>query len=87
MPDNNYTTKNFFTDGGDTLVLGGNVVFTEDAVVDDQRTSLPSGGGDSSAIKPVQEVADSTATTVVALKDDFNTLLARLRESGLLLPR
>ena len=88
MSDNSYTTKNYFTDGGDTLVLGGNVVFTEDAVVDDQGGALPSGGsGGTSSITPVQDVEDSTATTVVAMKEDFNTLLSRLRDSGLLMPR
>lgn len=35
-------------------------------------------------ITPAAAQADSTATTIAGLKDDFNTLLAALRTAGLL---
>ena len=35
-------------------------------------------------VTPAAAQADSTATTIAALKEDFNTLLAALRTSGLL---
>jgi len=34
---------------------------------------------------PAEYQADSTATTVAALKDDFNSLLAKLRDAGLMI--
>ncbi|MBQ3479077.1 MAG: hypothetical protein IJH25_13010 [Clostridia bacterium] len=36
------------------------------------------------SITPAAAQADSTATTIAALKEDFNTLLAALRTAGLL---
>ena len=39
----NYTTKNYSTDGGDTLVIGGKLIIKEEAEVE----GLPEGGGGS----------------------------------------
>ena len=39
---NDYVSKNYFTDGGDTLVIGGKLVVEEDAEID----GLETGGGD-----------------------------------------
>lgn len=36
------------------------------------------------ALGPAADVADSEATTVAALRSDFNTLLGSLRDAGLL---
>lgn len=35
-------------------------------------------------VTPAEAQADSTATTIAALKEDFNTLLAAMRTAGLL---
>ena len=40
--------------------------------------------GQSSSIDPIGYVADSEATTISALKDEFNALLAAIRSAGLM---
>ncbi len=74
---NTYNTKNYFVHGGDQLVIGGKLTFLDGAEVE----NFP-GGNTSPAEAPY--VADSTATTVAALKSDFNELLAALRTAGIL---
>lgn len=65
--------KNYFDDGGDTLVIGGALVIEEGAAVD----GLPSAAENQSA---------STAGSYGALKDDFNALLIKLKEAGIMVP-
>ena len=74
---NTYNTKNYFAHGGEQLVIGGKLTFLEGAEVE----NFP-GGNTSSTEAPY--VADSEATTVAALKSDFNDLLAALRTAGIL---
>ena len=74
---NTYNTKNYFAHGGNELVIGGKLTFLEGAEVE----NFPSGNS-ISAEAPY--VADSEATTVAALKSDFNDLLATLRTAGIL---
>ena len=74
---NTYNTKNYFAHGGEQLVIGGKLTFLEGAEVE----NFP--GGNTNSIE-APYVADSEATTVVALKADFNDLLAALRTAGIL---
>ncbi len=74
---NTYNTKNYFAHGGEQLVIGGKLTFLEGAEVE----NFP-GGNTNSTEAPY--VADSEATTVAALKTDFNALLAALRTAGIL---
>jgi Head fiber protein. len=74
---NTYNTKNYFAHGGEQLVIGGKLTFLEGAEVE----NFP-GGNTNSSEAPY--VADSEATTVAALKTDFNSLLAALRTAGIL---
>ena len=74
---NTYNTKNYFAHGGEQLVIGGKLTFLEGAEVE----NFP-GGNINSTEAPY--VADSEATTVAALKTDFNSLLAALRTAGIL---
>ena len=74
---NTYNTKNYFAHGGEQLVIGGKLTFLEGAEVE----NFP-GGNTNSTEAPY--VADSEATTVAALKTDFNSLLAALRIAGIL---
>jgi len=67
-----YNTKNYTEQGGEKTVIGGTVEIKEGASV----TGLPSA--------PNQ--AASTATNVAGLKDDFNALLLKLKDSGLMKP-
>ena len=69
-----YSTKNYTEQGGDKIVIGGTLEFKEGATV----TGLPF------SFTPVANQADSTATTIAGLKDDFNALLAKLKAAGVM---
>ena len=77
----NRSTKNYFAHGGNELVVGGKLTFLPGAVVEgvEGLFDLPTGG---QADRPF--LADSTATTVAALREDYNGLLAVLRTAGVL---
>ena len=65
-----YNTKNYTEQGGERTVIGGALVFEEGATID----GFPGAANQ----------ADSTATTVATLKDDFNALLTKLKAAGLM---
>lgn len=79
MSDHN--TKNYFAYGGNELVVGGRLTFLPGATVEGAEGlfDLPAGGGSS-----LPFLADSTATTVAALREDYNRLLSALRDAGLM---
>ena len=64
-----YNAKNYTEQGGEKTVINGTLSFGEDAIVEG-RTA--------------ENQTNSTATTVAALKDDFNALLAKLKAAGLM---
>lgn len=65
-----YNAKNYTEQGGDVTHFGGKVIFEEGAEIE----GLPAAANQ----------ADSTASTVSALKDDLNALLAKLKAAGLM---
>jgi len=65
--------KNYTEQGGEKTVIGGTLEILEGAVV----IGLPDA-----TVTPAANQADSTATTVAAVKDDFNALLAKLVAAG-----
>ena len=75
--DQTIVTKNYFTDEGDTLVIGGKLIVEEGAEVEGLD------GGDSTA---AANQSASTATAVAGLKNDFNALLIKLKEAGIMVP-
>ena len=77
---NTYNTKNYFAHGGEQLVIGGKLTFLEGAEVE----NFPGSTSGAAASGTAPYVADSEATTVAALKSDFNSLLAVLRTAGIL---
>lgn len=74
------SARNYFAHGGGELVIGGKLTFLPGATVE--------GGdglfGQSEPAAQIAYIADSEATTIAALKDDFNGLLAALRNAGLM---
>ena len=80
QPDVTRNTHNYFANGGNELVIGGQLTFLPGAVIeggDDLFTpSLP--------FDQIAYVPDSEATTIAALKDDYNALLATIRNAGLM---
>lgn len=77
---NTYNTKNYFAHGGEQLVIGGKLTFLDGAEVE----NFPGSTSGTAASGTAPYVADSEATTVANLKNDFNALLAALRTAGVL---
>ena len=77
---NTYNSKNYFAHGGEQLVIGGKLTFLEGAEVE----NFPGSANGNAASGTAPYVADSEATTVANLKNDFNALLAALRTAGVL---
>ena len=69
-----YNVKNYTEQGGEVTHIGGTLVVEEGGSVE----GLPS------SFTPAENQAASTATTVAALKDDFNVLLSKLKTAGLM---
>ena len=72
-----YNAKNYTEQGGDVTHIGGKLIIEEGASV--EGLPFPSG-----SITPAANQADSEATTIAALKDDFNALLIKLKTAGLM---
>lgn len=66
-------TKNYHEQGGDKWVINGILEITADGQILIDGVDL----------KRSSAQADSEATTIAGLKDDFNALLAKLRTAGL----
>lgn len=65
-----YNTKNYMTQNGEELHIGGRLVIDEGGSVEGLPSSAFQG--------------ESEATTVAALKEDFNALLEKLKACGLM---
>jgi hypothetical protein len=74
-----YNVKNYTEQGGEVTHIGGKLVIEEGASVE----GLSSSGDPGNAFTPAAYQAPSEATTIAALKEDFNTLLAALKAAGL----
>ena len=69
-----YNAKKYAEQGGDVTHIGGKLIFEDGSAVE----GLPS------SFTPAENQAASEATTVEALKEDFNSLLAKLKAAGLM---
>jgi len=67
-----YNAKNYTEQGGEKTVIGGRLEIKEGASV----TGLPSAANQ----------AASTASTIAGIKDNFNALLLKLKDAGLMTP-
>ena len=76
-------SKCYFAHGGNELVIGGKLTFLPGASVEgaegmlDLHTEVP---------ERLPFLADSTATTVAQLREDYNRLLSVLRDAGIIAP-
>lgn len=73
-------TKNYSTDEGNTWVIGGKLVIEEGAEVEGLGGASQAGG------TAAENQAASNATAVAALKNDFNALLNKLKNAGIMVP-
>ena len=75
--------KNYLTDGGDKLVIGGTLEILDTATV----TGMQSGYATEQTVGSVYQAtnqAGSVATTISDLTSDFNTLLQKLKYAGIM---
>ena len=75
--------KNYATDGGDRLVIGGTLEVLDTATV----TGLQSGYASEQTAGSVYQATNQTesvATTIADLKSDFNALLLKLKDAGIM---
>ena len=73
--------RNYHAHGGSEWVVGGKLTFLPGAVIEGAEGLFDSSSGDATVLP---YMADSTATTVAALRDEFNLLLAALRTAGVM---
>ncbi len=69
-----YSAKNYTEQGGRVTHIGGKLIFEDGSSVE----------GFPSPFTPAENQSDSEATTIAALKEDFNSLLAKLKAAGLM---
>ena len=76
-----HATRNFHAHGGNEWVVGGKLTFLPGATVEGAEGlfDLPKG-----AEAQLPFVVDSTATSVAALREDYNALLSALKTAGLM---
>ena len=72
-------SRNYHAHGGNEWVVGGKLTFLPGATVEGAE-----GLFDLPSCKQIPFIADSEATTVAALREDYNHLLAVLREAGIM---
>ena len=75
--------KNYATEGGDRLVIGGTLEILDTATV----TGLQSGYASQETAGSVYQAtnqAESAATTIADLKSDFNALLLKMKNAGIM---
>ena len=76
----NCITRNYHAHGGSEWVIGGKLTFLPGATIEGGDDLF----GQSEPASQIAYIADSEATTIAALKDDFNALLAAIRTAGLM---
>ena len=79
-----FATRNYFAHGGNELVIGGKLTFLPGATVEGAEGLFDSSSCASSPAVSIPYLPDSTATSAAALRADFNSLLAALRNAGLM---
>ena len=75
-----YNAKNYMTQGGDRLVIGGTLEIKEGASV----TGLPAAADNPGVVRIATNQAASAAADGAALATDFNTLLQKLKAAGIM---
>ena len=76
-----YNCKNYTAHGGNETVIGGKLTFLPGAIVEGGEGLF---GDASPSFTQLPNQAASEATTVSALKENFNSLLSALKTAGLM---
>ena len=75
--------KNYLTDGGDRLVIGGTLEVLDTATVTGLQTGYATEQTAGSVYQAINQT-ESTATTIADLKSDFNALLLKMKDAGIM---
>ena len=75
--------KNYATDGGDRLVIGGTLEILDTATVTGLQTGYATEQTAGSVYQTSNQ-AESAATTIADLKSDFNALLLKMKDAGIM---
>ncbi len=75
--------KNYLTDGGDRLVIGGTLEVLDTATVIGVQSGYATDQSAGSVFQMTNQ-AESAATTIADLKSDFNALLLKLKNAGMM---
>jgi hypothetical protein len=73
------STRNYHAHGGNEWIVGGKLTFLPGAVVEGAE-----GLFDPAPAAKLPFVAESDATTVATLREDFNALLSVLKAAGIM---
>lgn len=76
-----YNAKNYTEQGGDVTHIGGRLIIEDGGSV--EGLSIPEDI-ETPEVPVLTNQAESEATTVAELVEDFNTLLAKLKIAGLM---
>lgn len=90
-----YNSKNYNSQGGDKIFIGGEITILSSGKIkvenganveglQTEEYTLPPAGEVLGGVKQIPSQADSSATTIAELKTNFNALLAKLREAGIM---
>jgi len=79
----NVSTRNYHAHGGSEWVIGGKLTFLPGATVEGAEgvLNLPP-----TAATVLPNIPASDATTIAALREDYNLLLAALKAAGIMAP-
>ena len=80
----NCITRNYHAHGGSEWVIGGKLTFLPGATGEGAEGLFDLPFPPTPASPTMPYIADSEASTVAALQDNFNGLLAALRTAGLM---
>ena len=75
--------KNYLADGGDRLVIGGTLEVLDTATVTGLQSGYASEQTAGSVYQAINQ-AESAATTIADLTSDFNALLQKLKDAGVM---
>ena len=81
--DVTHNCKNYATDGGDRLVIGGTLEVLDTATVIGLQSGYASQETAGSVYQATNQT-ESAATTIADLKSDFNALLLKLKDAGIM---
>ena len=75
--------KNYLTDGGDRLVIGGTLEVLDTATVTGMQLDYATDQTAGSVYQATNQ-SESAATTIADLKSDFNALLLKMKNAGIM---